>query len=236
MRDLLAALVGSNNRFVLTTRYVTRLLRLLRDAPARLEIVQMPPLEVAELRDALAVGGFTDAEELARVVHALADGHGGHASALVSRMQALSAHGGTDAVSALAAMMEPGAEAARAIGWCYELRLHRARGYGALKGILGILAEEEPLTLTEMRSACSARQAPRRTTSPGSRTWTSSRCTTSGTDSPTRSSACGCGCTAAPSLRPTTRSQPRFTRTRSPVCHTPSLRWRSPARVRPPRR
>jgi hypothetical protein len=150
MRDLLAALVGSNNRFVLTTRYVTRLLRLLRDAPARLEIVQVPPLEVAELRDALAVGGFSDAEDLARVVHALADGHGGHASALVSRMQALSAHGGTDAVSALAAMMEPGAEAARAIGWCYELRLHRARGYGALKGILGILAEEEPLTLTEI--------------------------------------------------------------------------------------
>jgi hypothetical protein len=150
MRDLVSALAGSNNRFVLTTRYVTRLLRLLRDAPPRLELVQMPPLEVAELREALAVAGFADAEELARVVHALADGHGGHASALVGRMQALSAQGGTDAVSALAAMMEPGAEAARAMGWCYELRLHRARGYGALKGILGILAEEEPLTLTEI--------------------------------------------------------------------------------------
>jgi hypothetical protein len=33
---------------------------------------------------------------------------------------------------------------------CYELRLHRARGYGALKAILGILAETEPLTLTEI--------------------------------------------------------------------------------------
>ena len=32
----------------------------------------------------------------------------------------------------------------------YELRLHRARGYGALKAILEILAEEEPLTLTEI--------------------------------------------------------------------------------------
>ena len=30
------------------------------------------------------------------------------------------------------------------------MRLHRARGYGALKGILGILAEDEPLTLTEI--------------------------------------------------------------------------------------
>jgi hypothetical protein len=36
------------------------------------------------------------------------------------------------------------------VGWSYELRLHRARGYGALKGILGILAEDEPLTLTEI--------------------------------------------------------------------------------------
>jgi hypothetical protein len=150
MRDLVAALVGSANRFVLTTRYVTRLLRLFRDAPARVEIVQVPPLEVAELRESLAVAGFADADELARVVHALADGHGGHASALVARMQALAAHGGSDPVSALAAMMEPGADASRAIGWCYELRLHRARGYGALKGILGILAEEEPLTLTEI--------------------------------------------------------------------------------------
>jgi hypothetical protein len=37
--------------------------------------------------------------------------------------------------------------------WCrfrYELRLHRARGYGALKAILDVLADEEPLTLTEI--------------------------------------------------------------------------------------
>ena len=34
--------------------------------------------------------------------------------------------------------------------FCYELRLHRARGYGALKAILEVLAEEEPLTLTEI--------------------------------------------------------------------------------------
>ena len=32
----------------------------------------------------------------------------------------------------------------------YELRLHRARGYGALKAILDILGEEEGLTLTEI--------------------------------------------------------------------------------------
>jgi len=150
MRDMVAALVGSTNRFVLTTRYVTRLLRLLRDAPPRLEVIQFPLLEEAELHEALVAAGMPDARDLARVVLALSDGHAGHASALVTRLRELSDHGGSDPVSALAAMMEPGAEAARAIGWCYELRLHRARGYGALKGILGILSEEEPLTLTEI--------------------------------------------------------------------------------------
>ncbi|HCE02353.1 MAG TPA: hypothetical protein DEQ98_03855, partial [Acidobacteria bacterium] len=34
--------------------------------------------------------------------------------------------------------------------FCYELRLHRARGYGALKAILEVLSLEEPLTLTEV--------------------------------------------------------------------------------------
>jgi hypothetical protein len=32
----------------------------------------------------------------------------------------------------------------------YEFRLHRARGYGALKAILGILAANEPQNLTEI--------------------------------------------------------------------------------------
>ncbi|MBI3494118.1 MAG: winged helix-turn-helix domain-containing protein, partial [Acidobacteria bacterium] len=39
---------------------------------------------------------------------------------------------------------------ARQCGFSYELRLHRARGYGALKAILEILAEDEGLTLTEI--------------------------------------------------------------------------------------
>jgi len=39
---------------------------------------------------------------------------------------------------------------AKQCGFCYELRLHRARGYGALKAILEILGEEEGLTLTEI--------------------------------------------------------------------------------------
>ena len=66
-------------------------------------------------------------------------------------MTELSRHGGSDPVSALAAPLRARRTARLArCGWCYELRLHRARGYGALKAILEILAEEEPLTLTEI--------------------------------------------------------------------------------------
>jgi len=64
-------------------------------------------------------------------------------------------HGGgspgvDDPIGALAALLAPGGRLARQCGFCYELRLHRARGYGALKAILEILAEEEGLTLTEI--------------------------------------------------------------------------------------
>jgi hypothetical protein len=58
--------------------------------------------------------------------------------------------GTVDAVATLAALLSPGGELDRACRFCYELRLHRARGYGALKAILDILAADEPLTLTEI--------------------------------------------------------------------------------------
>jgi hypothetical protein len=151
MRDLLGGIVTSGNRFVLTSRYVSRALRLLRDTAPRLEVIHMPPLDPAELRQALQTNPIgIDPAEMARAVHALTDGHAGHARALLTVMAELSGHGGSDPVSALAAAFEPGAPLASRVGWCYELRLHRARGYGALKGILGILAEDEPLTLTEI--------------------------------------------------------------------------------------
>ena len=43
-----------------------------------------------------------------------------------------------------------GRRARSPLPFLYELRLHRARGYGALKAILSVLSEEEPLTLTEI--------------------------------------------------------------------------------------
>jgi len=53
-------------------------------------------------------------------------------------------------VSALSSVLAPGGTISTTCRFCYELRLHRARGYGALKAILDVLAEEEALTLTEI--------------------------------------------------------------------------------------
>jgi DNA-binding MarR family transcriptional regulator len=63
---------------------------------------------------------------------------------------AMSGRGGADPVSALTSVLAPGAPVSNACRFSYELRLHRARGYGALKAILDVLADQEPLTLTEI--------------------------------------------------------------------------------------
>ena len=57
MRDFIDAISASPNRFVLTTRYVARAHRLLRDAPAHFEVIHVPPLSVAETGAALEVLG-----------------------------------------------------------------------------------------------------------------------------------------------------------------------------------
>src|SRR5690606_40041424 len=56
----------------------------------------------------------------------------------------------TDPVAALAASIAPDGVLTARLRECYELRLHRARGYGALKAILSVLSEVEPLNLTEV--------------------------------------------------------------------------------------
>jgi hypothetical protein len=94
-----------------------------------------------------------EAEYLARTVLALGDGRPSYIAALADELTATRDHGGpggADAVSALAALLAPGARLARQCQYSYELRLHRARGYGALKAILDILAQEEGITLTEI--------------------------------------------------------------------------------------
>lgn len=152
LREMLHALAESGNRFVLTSRYVARAHRLLRDGHARFEVIHLPPLGAPEVTAMLPHMGETtpeDREYIGRTIQVLADGRAAYVRALGEATGSMSGGGG-DPISALTALLT--GEGALA-NWCshrYELRLHKARGYGALKAILEILAEEEPLTLTEV--------------------------------------------------------------------------------------
>ena len=151
LRELLHAMAESGNRFVLTSRYVSRALRLLREGNARFEVIHLPQLNAGEVTAMLPPIGETpdEREFMGRTIQALADGRAAYVRALGDATGSISGRGG-DPISALTALLT--GEGALA-SWCahrYELRLHKARGYGALKAILEILAEEEPLTLTEV--------------------------------------------------------------------------------------
>src|SRR5262249_22471246 len=130
--------------------------RRLRDVAARFEVIQMPPLTAEDTLDMLGLPAARDpqdAEFLARTVHTLADGRPVYVRAIADELAAARDHGApesTDPISALASVLAPSGRLAQQCNFCYELRLHRARGYGALKAILEILAEEEGLTLTEI--------------------------------------------------------------------------------------
>jgi hypothetical protein len=154
LHDFIDCLSLSGNRFVLTSRYVTRTLRLLRDRSARFEVIHMPGLTVEDTVDIIGLSSepsdTQDVEYTARSVHALTDGCPAYVRALAEELASMRDHGGGDAVSALASLMAIDGRLAKRCCFCYELRLHRARGYGALKAILEILGEEEGLTLTEI--------------------------------------------------------------------------------------
>ena len=162
LRDLITGLAATGNRFVLTSRYTARALRALRDAPAQFEIVLVAPLSAAEIRATLPAGlegsgnELRDTEddrardEFARLVQALSEGRPAYARMLVDTATTMATRGAPDPVAALAALLGPGGALANHCRFSYELRLHRARGYGALKAILEVLSEEEPLTLTEI--------------------------------------------------------------------------------------
>ncbi len=164
LRDLISALASSGNRFVLTTRYTARAMRLLRDAPPQFEIIHVAPLTAAEIRATLPAtaegtsppNAFREAEEdrarddLARLVQVLADGRPSYARLITETAAMTGGRGAADPVSALSALLAPNGQLTTICRFCYELRLHRARGYGALKAILDVLSQEEPLTLTEI--------------------------------------------------------------------------------------
>ena len=154
LRDAFAmfrrSLCDSPNRFVLTTRFAARTVRLFRDTAGPFEFVHLPPLTPAEVRAALADLGLDGADhrrrDTAGLVHALTGGRPRYVRLLA---EAAAARGG-DPVDALAAGMRPGAHLATACRLSCALRLHQARGRGALRAILHVLAADEPLTLTEV--------------------------------------------------------------------------------------
>jgi hypothetical protein len=162
LHELMDRLAASRNRFVLSSRYVARSLALLRDRPARFELIHMPALTIEDTLDVLGAGlahVLSDPHEgefLARTVQALTDGRPAYVRALADELAAVrhregaASPGGSDAISALVALLAPDGRLAKECCTSYELRLHRARGYGALKAILEILSEEEDLTLTEI--------------------------------------------------------------------------------------
>lgn len=160
LHDLLDGLTDSPNHFVLSSRYTARTLRLLRDRSARFEVIYLPALTAEDTLDmlgfpsgALAGDDAHDAEYTARAVQALADGRPVYVRTIaheLTNMRDRGTPGGSDVVSALAALFSPEGALTAQCRFSYELRLHRARGYGALKAILEILADEEALTLTEI--------------------------------------------------------------------------------------
>jgi hypothetical protein len=149
-RELVAQLAASPNHFVLASRFTARAHRLLRDAPARFEVIHLPPLTSHEVA-AIAQSGGERAEWARAVAPAVTTLAAGRASYVTLLLEALAATGpATDPVAALAGLFAPEGRLAARCRESYEFRLQRARGYGALKAILGILAEDEPLNLTEI--------------------------------------------------------------------------------------
>jgi hypothetical protein len=152
LAELSRAIAHSPNRFVVATRFSARASRWIATVPERFEIVPLVPLPIDEVREWIDPHGprttaRDEADDVAHAVHTLVGGQPGYVKALIGQMTVMRASGATDPISALAASMSDGELASRC-RFSYELRLHRARGYGALKAIVEVLACEEPLTLT----------------------------------------------------------------------------------------
>ena len=149
---MIARLAGSPNHFVLASRFTARAHRLLRDAPAHhFEVVHVPSLDTAEATTlALSVDGARPewARTVAPAVNALAGGRSSYALAVFHALA--QSRSDTDPVAALAALCAPDGALTMRCRASYEFRLHRAHRYGALKAILGVLADVEPLNLTEI--------------------------------------------------------------------------------------
>ena len=153
-RDFVLRLTDSPARFVLASRFTSRVHRLLRDAPARFEVIHVPPIdrdEVADLARLYNGAARSVSPDAAALIASLTGGRAACAHLLVGAMAAMGP--APDPVAALAALFAPDGRMTARCRESYDLRLARARGYGALRAILDVLAEAEPLNLTEISHA-----------------------------------------------------------------------------------
>lgn len=153
LHEVVETLARSPQRFVLASRFVNRTRRFVGEFSSRIDLIRLPPLSPSEVIAALrsSPAGFDDPRrsEIGALLQTLAAGRPGYVDALAAGLSSPEGRRG-DVVGVLAAQMASGAPLSQRCRFSYELRLHRARGYGALKAILGVLAEREPLTLTEI--------------------------------------------------------------------------------------
>ena len=150
-RDFIERLAASPARFVLATRFTSRAHRLLRDAPARFEVVHVPPLDWQDVQAIALQFDGARREWASQVAPIVASLTGGRAAYVVLLLETLVAMGfPSDPAVALAALAAPDGRLTARCRESYEFRLQRARGYGALKAILGVLAADEPLNLTDI--------------------------------------------------------------------------------------
>jgi hypothetical protein len=146
MAETGVALGRSDNRFVLATRFRQRGARL-ADAWPRIAPVHLDGApDDTRGDDALAA---LDPVERQQVL-ALTGGRLGYAVLVGAALRDARRHGLADPVGALTEQMLCGSALERRLRLSYEVRLQRARGYGALRAILDVLAEQQPLTLTQI--------------------------------------------------------------------------------------
>jgi len=148
MAETGVAIGASGNRFVLATRFRQRGAKLASTwpgiSPVMLDDASMP--DDGRVPDALA--GLDPYEQ--QQVLALTGGRLGFAVLVGDALRQARRHGLADAVGALTEQMLCGSALERRLRLSYEVRLQRARGYGALRAILDVLADQQPLTLTHI--------------------------------------------------------------------------------------
>ena len=150
----LDSVLFSANHFIFSSRYVNRVHHLLREFPDKFELINLSGLSpsnvIEELKGAGVQTESSELREIGQILHSLTDGRPSYLSPLLRQIDCTRPPAEWNPLDLLSYQLRPGSPIYSSCRFSYELRLHRSRGHGSLKAILSILAEEEPLTLTEV--------------------------------------------------------------------------------------